>query len=346
MAHDREYETPPLDESDLDFWHYWWQYQVQIGAAVAFGAGRGGRPAGYRESSPGRWKREGTERDLPSVAAQEVLFTRGFLADWGWANFREGWEKSRPWLLAWREEALQDRDISGPLAEAAGVPDTWGPAELAVGTLSAAGCWQYLVGQPLPAGEVEAPPPVRVDADVDPLRLAYGFDPPRRLFVEPFTAHTQRTVAVRDAAGHFTGRREVRAVPIVVLPHSAPLGAKVRVLDVDRGGKIPRGAIARILTTAPQKKTKDQPGRRAKWAYVVPVDPATGKFPGSKLEDKRHAKRRADSDAESLQLVDHRTGKLRELEVLVTPRSRNYRTALEFASLVRGAQAGIEERKK
>jgi hypothetical protein len=343
VAYDREYEQPPLDESDLDYWQYWWEYQVSVGNAAAFGPGRGGRPAGYREASPGRWRREGVDRDLPSVAAQHVLFTRDFLAAWGWEKFRTAWQGQRVWLTSWREEALQDRDVSGPLAEAAGVPDTWGPAELAVGTLSAAGCWQYLVGQPLPRGTVETPPPVRIDADVDPLRIAYGLDPPRRLFVEPFTAHTQRSVAVRDRFGHFTGRREVRAVPIVVIPHSTPLGSRVRVLDVDRGGKPPRGAIARIQTTAAQKKTKDQPGRRAKWAYIVPVD-AAGKFPGSKLEDKRHAKRRADADAESLQLTDHRTGKLRELEILVTARSRNHATALEFAALFRGAQAGIEEK--
>lgn len=335
MGEAREYEQPPLDESDLEWFHAWWGYQVSVGSAVAFGPA-GGRPAGYRESQPGRWSREGVERSIDLAAAQQVLFVRDFLRERGWAYFEPAWAAGRPFLRAWREEALRDPDIIGPDGA---VPDTWTASDLALATEPALGAWRYLVGGDPPEGaEAARGAGLRLDdaADFDPLRTAYGLDPPRRVAADPFAAHTQRVVRERDARGRFTGRREVRAVPILVLPHTSELGAAVRIIDADRGGRPPRGALARIRTTPTPEPGAPRP-RRVRWAFVVPVS-AGGSFAGSRREDPKHRERRRVANAESVQLYDHRTGAPREVEILVGPRSRNHDLALRFAAAVNDAR--------
>lgn len=332
MATTPDYEQPPIDEADL--FYEWWDSQVAAGHAVAFGPGPGGRPSGYRESSPGRWSREGIEKDLTIVAATQVLFVREMLGRWTYDRFRSAWDAGGGWLYAWREEALRDPDVKGPLAETAGVPDTWGPQELAAQTIEAAGAWRWLVGQELPVGAAEAPPVIRVDSDVDPLRMAYGMDAPRAVTIAPFKSNTQRVILERGPDGRFTGRKEVRLVPILVFPHDSPLGKSVRIIDADRGGRPPRGALARIRTSGPDA---DHPKRRSRWSYVVPVD-AAGKFPGSRLEDPRHQRRREVANAESVQLRDHRTNQDRKVEILVTPKSRNFDLARQFSAAFDGAR--------
>ena len=73
---------------------------------------------------------------------------------------------------------------------------------------------------------------------------------------------------------------------------------------------------------------KTSRGRRQ---WVVPVDDK-GHYRGRSRDDKKRAKLREATGAESIQLVDHRTGKPRKIEVLVTKRSKNYALAEQFAA--------------
>ena len=191
----------------------------------------------------------------------------------------------------------------GPVASLGGKGQV--PSRAAVLALAAAGVASRLPGQPaapLPAG---LPPGV--------LRLHHE---------DPILSQTRRRVRERGPGGKFTGKVSERTVPTMRIDLDSRLGRAIRIIDDDTGRKDPpRGALLRIVTS---------PGH-VQWVMAVRMINGRLSWRGKERDDPRRAKLRDQQQAEVIQLVDHRSGKPRTVELLASPRSEYFALAIEFA---------------
>lgn len=324
----RSYEESPLDEFDAWLYHSVFKVLVEKGEATAFDSRIDGKPAGYRENKRGQWRRLGVETYAPVYASQNVLHVRYLISKMD-AEFFARLFMARPaWFNAWIASAMKDPDI---------VSDSIEPSEILDMLKTWQGAYRLLIGKEIPYNFEKADYGTLDSSDYDPLRIAMGLQPSeyikpeiRVYAIDPFEFQTIRKYRVRNAKGQFTSETVEKKVKTLEIPHTSELGQSIRIIDVDRSRKKPRGAIARIETSPATKR------RPASYAYVVPFD---GKhLKGAKLEDKRHAEMRKRLEKESIQLVDHRTDKPRMFEVIVTPKSRYYSVAQNVKELVEKAQ--------
>ncbi len=328
MGDRRDYALPPLDE--LDEWAFYlqWELLADQGYAERMGPRSDGRPSGYREPAPNKWKNNAiiTEFSVWTADPINALFIRDGLREANPQLFRDLWAHRQPWFRNWERTALRDPDI---------VSDSLEPKEIEARLSTWQGAYQLLLARELSPEllAVKVEPPTY--ADFDPLRAAYGYEqprPPRLEGLEPFIFQTQREVRVRDAKGKFIkGQKPViKKIPVLEIPHASDLGTTIRIIDADRTRKAPRGAIARIQTKAPSK------GHPGSYQYIVPV--IKGTWRGKRLDDPQHRQQRKELKKESVQLYDQRSDQPRNVEVLVTKRSRYYTTAAELQQLVAQAQ--------
>lgn len=335
----RGYAKPPMNPADAKVFWAWQKDLERRGKSVIF-------PGGAREKYAGAWR---AELIAPSDVAQgEPLWLREYLqelaADWAAWTALLG---DRPsWLVPWAAGLREDPRSSALFAS---IPDQeWAemlerrdPVELA----------RVLLGVVTPAGADRAP--AEGDAeDYDPLlhgnytdwaksrgiKLA-GPEPlpaaPVLRHAQPIRMQTIREVPVRDPkTGLFTGERKAVMVPTMRIDLESELGRKIRIVDDDgRHGKDPpRGALARIQTSS---------GKRKRYHWIVPVE-KNGGYSGAKRDDKRHVRMRRETGAETIQIVDHRSGKPRTAEILVTKRSKNYELAQQFAAEFERLKSGLK----
>lgn len=318
MAGDRrDYEEPPLDPFEEWLFYKIFDLYVDMGLAIPFANRINGKPAGFREAYPGAWKRHGVETYLPTYAHLNALVIRDWLRDMPPEFFRDLWSSRPAFYSSWEEAAIRDPDVVNDTLTIEQVKEalsTWQTAR------------ELLLSQNLdPRYFDQVVFPTRRDpGDYDPVRDGGGKRHPQIEPFEPFVFQTKRRVQVRDERGRFTKTVEIRTIKTLDIPHTSSLGQKIRIIDADRTNKKPRGAIARIQTSPPRK------GRPASWAYVVPFDGST--YRGKSIEDRRHRRRAEDNRKESIQLYDHRTQKERVIEVLITPRSKNFETAQKLVT--------------
>lgn len=312
---DRNYEEPPLDEFDAWLYHKIFGMLAEQGLATAFDTRQGGKPGGYRENRRGQWNRVGVETYLPVYAAANILVVRYWISEESERFFMDLYNARPSWFGAWEQAAIRDPDV---------VSDSMEPTAIAEALKTWQGAYQLLLGR---TAQTVKDSIIVSDGmpDYDPVR-----DAPRIYALDPFPFQTIRRVQLRDSRGRFTGQSQTVKVKTLEIPHTSEIGSKIRIIDADKSRKKPKGAIARIQTSPGRK------GRAPSYAYVVPYD---GKhLVGAKLEDKRHAAMRARNQKESVQLYDHRTGKKRQIELIVTKRSKNYGLAISLIKAIEEQQ--------